>query len=319
MINMFKKLNAITAVLMAALMLTIAANAYEANDMAAFGQETVNVYKAVSVPVLDGVINDGEYNAPIRVVNYGDTAMYFNGDESLYTKDELEMILPGIVSFYACYDENNLYIACVNTDNNHFTPLTGGDVWDGDYLEFDIGTELTEDFACYSNKLRLAIGMSSSDGSTCTYSAKNPDNAAEAFSMSGDLPGISAISRDDDAGLTTYEAVIPWTAITADGKAPENAFFYYQLGIGDEDFVDCSEYAAYLGVYRYASPLDEAMKAEVGVGVIPNIMTFAGDAPVVDSTPDETSESAAQTADIALISVAVMMLSAAVIAKAKAK
>ena len=322
-----KKITTAGALSLAALLLTVSASAYAPGDMAASGQETLKVYSTANAPVLDGVVKTGEYNEAIRVLSYGDAAVYFNGDEEVFSADELKSILPSAMALYATYDDSFLYIACETSDPSHYTPLEGTGVWDGDYLEFDIGL-LSDDFSCYNDKLRLAIGMCSEDDSVCAYSALNPKTAAEALELNVDLDGIAAVGRGTN-GVTTYEAAIPWKNITSDGKAPEKAFFYYQLGIGDERFADRSEYEAYLGVYRYASPIrDEALKEELGVGAIPNLMTFAG-APAAAETPASAAESgkpaepstpaAPQTADLALLSAALLALSGALIAKKKSR
>lgn len=322
---MMKKLYTTGALSLAALLLTVAANAYAPGDMADAGQETLNVYSTATAPVLDGVVKAGEYNEAIRSLHYGDAAIYFNGDESLFSADELKSILPSTVSLYATYDDTYLYIACENTDPSAYTPLPDVGVWDGDYLEFDIGL-LEDDFDCYSDKLRLAIGLCSEDDSICAYSANNPVGAAKALALNVGLDGIATVGRSN--GVTTYEAAIPWASITSDGKAPEKAFFYYQLGIGDERFADRSEYESYLGVYRYATPIqDAALKEELGVGVIPNVMVFAG-APTAAETPatttetkpaEDTTTSAPQTADLALLGAALLAASGAVLAKKKSR
>ncbi len=322
-----KKTVKASAFLFTALLLATSIGANAPDDMKAFGQETVSVYRAATAPTLDGVVTAGEYNDAIRVLSYGDTAIYFNGNMDDFTEDEIEAILPSVVKLYATYDDNYLYIACENNDTNHYTPLNDIGVWDGDYLEFDIGL-LTGDFSCYSDKLRLAVGMCSEDGSICTYSALDPTDAASPFDLNTSLDGIGVVGRDDSAGTTTYEAAIPWSAVTSDGKAPEKAFFYYQFGTADEDYADRSEYEAYLGVYRYATSIkDEALKEEVGVGTIPNLMVFSGDPIVAEETapaePDVISEEAVsesatliapKTADFTVLGTTMLMLSGAIAA-----
>ncbi len=341
-----KKTIKTSAFLFAALLLATSIGAKAPDDMKDFGQETVPVYKVATAPTLDGVVTAGEYNDAIRVLNYGDTAIYFNGNADDFTEEEIKSILPSVVNLYAAYDDNYFYIACENNDTNHYTPLNDLGVWDGDYLEFDIGL-LTDDFSCYTDKLRLAVGMCSEDYTICTYSALNPVDADSPLDLNISLDDIGVADRNDTTGITTYEAAIPWSAITADGKAPEKAFFYYQFGVADEDYADRSEYEAYLGVYRYATAInDEALKEEVGVGSIPNIMIFSGDPIVEEETastePEVVSEEAEvvseeaevvseeavsesktlvapQTADFTVLGTAMCMLSGAIAAYAAKK
>lgn len=327
------------SVVVLAAMLVMNVSAYSANKMSDYGQETVNVYKAATAPVLDGVVNAGEYNTALRVLNNGDEAVYFNGDAELFTSAELDQILPDDFTIYAAYDDTYLYIASTNVDSSHCTPLTGTGIWDGDYLEFDLGTNVSADFAGMTDKLRLAMGASSADGSNCVYAALQQSDAATAIELNVNLDGIGIISHDDATGLTTYEACIPWSYLTSNGQAPASAFFYYQLGIGDANFLDKSEYEAYLGVFRYGTLIDdEQLKTEAGTSVIANLMVFAGDAPVAEtaapeteaaaadtaadtaaSAEAETSTPAAQTADILAVCAAVMVASAAVIVIKKRK
>lgn len=319
-----KKFSAVTIIISIILIAVMSINisaAYSANDMSAYGQETVQVYLVETPPVLDGIVAPSEYNEAVRVLKYGDKAVYFNGEG--FTEAEKDYFLPSEFYIYAAYDDDYLYIAAVNNDNNHYTPLTGTGVWDGDYLEFDFGSKVSADWNDMTDKLRLAIGKSSADGSICTYSALNQTDAKEQFDTNIDLEGIATVSVEN--GLTTYEAHIPWTYITPDGKAPVSAFFYYQLGIADEAYADRSDYEAYLGVYRYAILQDDDMKNETNTGVIAHIMKFAGKAPEPEmivftaENEDEVIESsaptsvtpiiAAQTSDFSIVPLIIALLS----------
>ena len=220
-----KKITTAGALSLAALLLTVSASAYAPGDMAASGQETLKVYSTANAPVLDGVVKTGEYNEAIRVLSYGDAAVYFNGDEEVFSADELKSILPSAMALYATYDDSFLYIACEISDPSHYTPLEGTGVWDGDYLEFDIGL-LSDDFSCYNDKLRLAIGMCSEDDSVCAYSALNPKAAAEALALNVDLDGATGLPIDDFRSVIEFRRcrsvrIDGITHICADGEITE--------------------------------------------------------------------------------------------------
>ena len=285
------------AVILIMLMAINVSAAYPANDMVSYGQETVPVYIAATPPVMDGKVNNSEYNEAIRILKYGDRAVYFGGTG--FSDAEIKDLVPEEFILYAAYDSEYFYMAATNNDTNHFTPLTGTGVWDGDYLEFDIGTKVSADWTDMTDKIRLAIGYSSTDNSAFTYTALNTTYSIDKFEDNTGLDGIGTVSVAN--GLTTYEARIPWSYITSDGKALASAFFYYQLGISDSDYADRSEYEAYLGVYRYAVLQSDEMKAETNTGVIAHIMKFSGDAPEPEVILAETpSAPAAETIQAAV-------------------
>ncbi|MCL2518213.1 MAG: hypothetical protein FWF15_06580 [Oscillospiraceae bacterium] len=312
----------------------------DANALQSYGQIHFNIYSTNTPPKQDGVINPGEYGDPIVVVNYGSpgSAWYDAGglDDPIMDLAVVPDILPKDLTLYLTYDDNNLYVGVEYWDGNHCTPdeLTG--VWDGDYVEFDIATNVSGSFDDAADKLRLAMGISDA-GNQWMYSAANQSNALEQFPLNSStesLP-IGKIVRNESTKMTTYEVAIPWSYITSNGKVPANAFIYYQTGVGDHRYIENSPYVAYLGTFRWA--VDARLIDDIPANAVPHLGTFAGEAPppVIEEVVEEVeapadvgtpavtppSGGAAQTSDMfALLGlIAIISMAGVVVIKKRVK
>jgi len=276
-----KKIAAISLFLILVLAsFTTSISALAPNALQSYGQIHFNIYSTTTTPKQDGVINPGEYGDPIVVVNYGDpgSAWYDGGGEVPIEK--VPDILPKNMTLYLTYDDNNLYVGVTMWDGNHCTPLELTGVWDGDYVEFDIATRVSDNFDDATDKLRLAMGISDA-GNQWIYSALNQSDVVEGFILSSNDESldIGKIVRDEAAKTTTYEVAIPWKAITSTGKVPAQAWIYFQEGVGDSRYLDYAPYGgAYVGTFRWA--LDTRKIDEIPyANAAPHLGTFAGTAP----------------------------------------
>lgn len=258
---------------------------YELED---YGQKTFSVYSTTTAPVVDGVVNEGEYGDPVAVYNLGDDGAYWNGDD--FSDAELAELIPTDVTMYMTYDDTYIYIALTCNDLSHMTPNPGTDVWDGDYMEWDIMLP-TDTFDGYSNRIRYALGMDNT-GDVTGYYANIPDYANPVHSVSEEIKDLSKNIVKRNGTLTTYEAKLTWDELLGTDGAPDSAMYYVQLGCSSEELADQSDYAAYLGVFRCAPAYDEDTKADIEAnggsgGFAYNILNFEGEAPVPETEAEE--------------------------------
>ncbi len=326
---MKKILYASAAVMLTAAFTATAVHALTPYQMEKYGQKTYYAYEAGEIkPVVDGIVTEAEYGAPIAVYNYGDEGCYWSGED--YDEATLKQLIPKDVSLYVTYDNEYFYLGVTCRDDSHYTPNPGTDVWDGDYLEFDI-LLFQDSFDMNANKIRYALGTTN-DGDTTGYFAAIPEYCEPLYSVNEEIddPSYNQVSVKD--GLTTYEARISWKELLGmDGDAGQ-AMFYMQLGCSSEALYEQSEYAAYLGVFRCAAQLTDEQIAEIEAQGITEgsyklaypIVKFAGPRPVAAETPVETDDDTAVsdavstpvqnapvTADMGIAVSAVAMASAA--------
>ena len=240
------------------------------------------VDKISTSPVMDGIIDTDEYGEPIAVVNYGDIGVYWNGYD--LGDETMKEIMPKDMTIYAVYDDTYLYVGVTLYDENHWTPGEGLDVWDGDYIEVDISTNVYGSFDDMRDRSRFAIGMSNA-GNVCIYSAMKQSNVNASYSSDPYRLDTNAhildssygnVTRDEDTNITTYELRLPWKDISHSGKPVSEAFFMVQAGVGHEDFVDESEYVSYLGTLRWAAYVPEELQGTIGGACIYHVADFMG-------------------------------------------
>ncbi|MCL1794433.1 MAG: hypothetical protein FWG34_11260 [Oscillospiraceae bacterium] len=274
----------VTATLVSALF-CVPVSALSAQNMQDHGQIHFNIYKTPTPPVADGTINPGEYGDPIAVLNNGDPGVYWNGEGF---DDILDIVLPKDMTFYATYDDSYFYVGTTYRDDNHYNPFSGPEVWQGDYLEFDFASNVTDDFDDMRDRARIAAGLGEE---LCIYSAGSQSNAANPWD-GNEILDIGAVTRDEATKMTTYELRIPWERLTPDGKPPQRAYMYIQQGVAHSDYVDRSDYGGYLAVFRYAAYVPD-LEDEVGGVAVFHVGTFAGDPPA----PAEQQEAPQESGD----------------------
>ncbi len=228
-------------------------------ELSEYGQTTITPHYLETAPIMDGEITEGEYGEAIHTLVYdaNDKTQYWTG---IAESDDfkLEDVLPEEAVLYMGFDAENLYIAAYVKDENHFSPNEGLDVWDGDYLEIDLGFNFGGTVDHMLDRNRIAFGLSGS-GTPFGYAATVPSYAK--FTVNAELPGYSVI-RDDDEGTTVYEATLSWNNLTGKDEVPEKGFFMYQFGTAHSQYANLSDYNAYLGAWRYAALIPAGVLAD---------------------------------------------------------
>ncbi len=108
--------------------------------------------------------------------------------------DEPESITAKI---YTGWDDANFRLAVMVSDEHHFNTKDGGNIWDGDCLQFAFAPPRAEFFN---------LGLALSSGEVRTYQWAGPDT--DLFEKSG-----YSIVRDDEAGETYYELKLPFESL----------------------------------------------------------------------------------------------------------
>ena len=106
---------------------------------------------------------------------------------------------------YFAWDEENLYAEITVTDDTHYNPYTGQNIWQGDSVQ--LGIDLS---GSGTNPTRNELGF-----------ALNSENGGVVITSWNRLPGLTEpissitadIIRDNAAGTTTYNLTIPLTTV----------------------------------------------------------------------------------------------------------
>ncbi|MBO4898377.1 MAG: hypothetical protein J5590_08790 [Clostridia bacterium] len=175
-------------------------------------------------PKIDGIIEQGEWNS-----------VWVGAD----TKKDVMQITdwrgPKDLSFGGAieWDENNLYLAAVVTDDYHsviYTPSGPKNMWRGDGIQLGI-----DDHAEINNmdKVRfteIAIGDLPGEGDTVVRYKSAYELPVNVYVDKAKL----AIKRMD--GYTVYELAIPWTELFYDGYVPDpDKAYHFSLMANDND------------------------------------------------------------------------------------
>ncbi|MGW3953114.1 sugar-binding protein [Streptomyces sp. NPDC004752] len=106
-------------------------------------------------------------------------------------------------SLWFSYDQQNLYLSAEITDDVHSQPETGSSIWQGDSLQFAIGSGAPGEQTAWSE---IGAALTPSGPQLYRWVADGEN--------SGAIPGAQvAVTRDDMADRTTYEVAIPWSRL----------------------------------------------------------------------------------------------------------
>ncbi|MBE6637193.1 MAG: hypothetical protein E7618_05260 [Ruminococcaceae bacterium] len=243
----------------------LAADEYEAktDDLSAYGQKTHAANYIASVPDIDGKVEEGEYGEALHILNgydANDKSQYWNGMQE-NDRFKIADTVPEKATLYMAYDETSLYIAAVVVDDNHYTPGEGEAIWDGDYLEFDVGFRFDGTADGMLDRVRLAFGISNSN---TPYSYVATASSYCQYPVLSEIAGFAA-TRNESSNTTVYEAELPWKDLTGSDEVPERGFFMYQLGVAHSDLKDlavANSTKAYLGCLRYAALIPAGVIAD---------------------------------------------------------
>ncbi len=177
--------------------------------------------KTVAAPAIDGIIDDNEWSDAMefKLDNISQTQQITD-----WTADDLS------ASGYVKWDSNKLYLSAVVKDDVHIQANSGGNIWNGDGIQFAIDPQrMSASKATAWNEIGMALNNS---GLVNTYrwSAINGKTT-------GALPNmLCSIVRDEVTKTTTYEASIPWNDILPDGQTiDEGSDIGISLLVNDSD------------------------------------------------------------------------------------
>lgn len=152
----------------------------------ASGTLTAIPQRAITV---DGHLDDLTAMTPIQLPQDGDVQTSPYGGPA---------DLSGSVWF--TYDQQNLYISALMTDDVQFQPATDSNIWQGDGIQFAVGSGAPGEQTAWSE---IGAALTSAGPQLYRWLA-NGESA-------GSVPGAQvAVTRDDATRQTTYEIAIPW-------------------------------------------------------------------------------------------------------------
>jgi hypothetical protein len=126
-------------------------------------------------------------------------------------------------SLWFTYDQQNLYVSADITDDVHAQPETGSNIWQGDALQFAIGSGAPGEQTAWSE---IGTALTPSGPQLYRWLA-NGESA-------GGIPDAKvAVTRDDAAHRTTYEIAIPWSHLQP--IQPADRLISLSLLVNDND------------------------------------------------------------------------------------
>ena len=177
-----------------------------------------------NTPAIDGKIESGEWKG-----------MWLTADEERNIKEIVNWGGTSDLS-YDCnmmWDDKNLYIAAIATDDVFCQNEEPGNIWRGDSLQFALkdydkgiivnGNGVDEDFT--------EIGVALIKTGPVAYQFKSMYGSGQARMIENENICISR-----NGGKTTYEIAIPWSEIFYEGYSPKaNTDLGFSLLINDND------------------------------------------------------------------------------------
>lgn len=286
----------------------------------------VSIYETETAPVVDGVVNEGEYGDPIAVWPT-DSIMQYKGD---YAKNI-------DVKIYMCYDAENLYYAVVTECDDPHIAYNEGDHYifnahhvmsmilpDDPLRENEDGSFVYPDASGYDWGVLNAGGFCYEW--TMIFNSKT--NAPEADNHFLGLTKEAGVkfSTSSANGYDTYEIVIPWTAMKSTAqpealKGEDGTVFGFDCDLGLTDYGTGYDSSAGNFVYFGGCYTTENAKNLRGCAIV----TCAGkneepasepsSEPVSEPTSDKPTTPTSDSGIIALAVIASLAVAGAVITK----
>ncbi len=155
------------------------------------------------VPIVDGVASPGEWDdAPPINLKWSDQATKLSGWAGVED-------LSAVTRFK--WDENRLYMLSEVRDNTWDQRYVDDQIWNGDSVQFGLDMS-RKDGKGSANYHEMGFALTDSGMSVWRWTAANG-------LATGRLDAAEAQAVRTADGIT-YELSIPWTELTADGKAP---------------------------------------------------------------------------------------------------
>ena len=130
------------------------------------------------------------------------------------------------------WDATNLYITADLTDDVFSEPATGGDIWQGDCLQFAAtsgvpGSSATKSTASVNGHYEYGAALTSAGAQMYRWIAPTEG--------SGQVTNATVnVTRDDTTHTTLYEMAVPWSDLTSVQPAA-NTVFSFALDDNDKD------------------------------------------------------------------------------------
>jgi hypothetical protein len=126
-------------------------------------------------------------------------------------------------SLWFTYDQENLYVSADITDDVQSQPGTGSDIWQGDSLQFAVGSGAPGEQTSWSE---IGAALTTSGPQLYRWVADGES--------SGAIPGAkAAITRDEATHRTTYELAVPWAHLQP--IQPADRLISLSLLVNDND------------------------------------------------------------------------------------
>ena len=279
---MKKTISFIAALLMVISCLAVTSFAQQPalEDLADYGQLSLDMYEYVTEPTIDGVIDSSEYGEAVASFTMNSEGNYYTSlNHGSYYRGEIPTdAFPTRIDCYATYDKGYLYIAVVSYDPDHFFRKE----WHGDFLEF----RAMFPKSTYSNTNKendatiYRLGLCHED----QYLAETDVYAEE-----------SAVIRDDELGTTTYEFKMDLWQIP--GMLPNSTKLLCSFGLifGDSQYSTDGNYGPSwvapgsvddIGYFRSFGSIDRSV---CGSCFVFNVLNFKGWNPANGPKPGETT------------------------------
>ncbi|MCR4681922.1 MAG: hypothetical protein K5647_01185 [Clostridiales bacterium] len=190
---------AVSMLILFAIALSVSASAaVKPTDYSAFGQVHLTGYTGGTVPTVDGVIGDGEYQ---NVYEQKDGTAGFS-----YDADASKAIITNI-KFGITVTDDAIYLGITVTEPN-YKPRVGSTA--GSYMAFSLGFNMGDKF--YQSMDRQTITLSITDqnalfkaNTVLTYAENGKFNGTDTPKYAGNVIAAAEGKRDDSKGVTVYE------------------------------------------------------------------------------------------------------------------
>ncbi|KRE99422.1 hypothetical protein ASG89_28080 [Paenibacillus sp. Soil766] len=172
-----------------------------------------------TVPTIDGTLIEASWhNGMPIIINRSDqnkNIANWGGEQDLSGKGYLK------------WDRNHLYFGMEVQDNIHVQKGTGGDMWQGDSIQFSIDTgRVNGSGSAENNEFGIALGEQGP--MVWRWLSANGKPTGEMTTVQG------AVTRSGNA--TTYELAIPWSELLPEGQSPQDKdIFGFSMLINEND------------------------------------------------------------------------------------
>lgn len=189
--------------------------------------------ETVTAPVIDGVMNSEEWEDSM--------AFYLNTQSQIQFIPDWAGVDDLSGTGYLKWDDEKLYLAVEVKDNVHKQAYMGGNIWNGDGIQFAIDPDRENPGSQGWNEIGISLN---NDGGITKFRWSSANGKT-----SGDFTEMDcSIIRDDETGTIVYETSMPWGDLLPDGiAAAKGSNFGFSLLINDDDGSGRRGFIEYMG------------------------------------------------------------------------